>query len=122
MRLGVSVMASLIIGVAAGLTAAAAGAQGLDSPCDGDHNDRITAPAAQGCAERRFNVAGESADGLSEEQFAAAFSYADGLRHQFTQVDQDGDGRISREEWMSWFGPAHAGTTNGAGGRHSGTD
>jgi hypothetical protein len=35
---------------------------------------------------------------------------ADSLRQQFGQVDQDGDGQISRDEWMAWFGPAYAAT------------
>ena len=46
---------------------------------------------------------------------------AAGLREQFGRVDQDGNGRISRDEWVAWFGPAYAAmrTTNGAQG---GTD
>jgi hypothetical protein len=44
------------------------------------------------------------------------------LRRQFIQTDEDGDGRISRDEWLRSFGPAHAGPTVGAGRRYSGMD
>ena len=61
-----------------------------------------------GCAELRFDLASQGADGLAEKQFAAALPGADGLRQQFMQADEDGDGRISREEWLRWFGAVHA--------------
>jgi hypothetical protein len=122
MGLGVPVAVSVIIALVAGLTATPGGAQELRLVCDADHDGAVTAAEAQGCAERRFELARGAADGLAEEQFAAALLDADGLRQQFGQVDQDGDGRISREEWMRSFGPAHAETTNGAVGWHSGSD
>jgi hypothetical protein len=122
MRLGVPVMVSVIIGVSAGLTATPGATQELRGVCDAGAEGTLTAEEAQGCAEQGFDLARGAADGLAEEQFAAALPNADGLRQQFRQVDQDGDGRISREEWMRSFGPAHAETTNGAVGRHSGSD
>jgi hypothetical protein len=108
MRLGVPLM-GLVIVVAAGLSVTPGGAEDLRSVCDSDHNGTVAAAEAQGCAERRFDLARGGADGLVQGQFAAALPDADGLRQQFAQVDQDGDGRISRDEWMSWFGPAYAG-------------
>jgi hypothetical protein len=122
MRLGVPVLRSVIVGVAAGVVAAAVGAQQLVSPCDGAPHGADTALASPGCAEQRFDVLRQGADGLGEEQFAAAMPGADGLRQQFIRVDEDGDGRISRDEWLRWFGPAHAGPTVGAGSRYSGID
>ena len=59
-------------------------------------------------ARAPFDLARQGADGLGEKQFAAALSGADGLRQQFIQADEDGDGRISRDEWLRWFGPALA--------------
>jgi hypothetical protein len=123
MRLGVPVMLSVIIAAAAGLTAAApAGAQELQFLCDADQDGTVTAAEAQGCAEQRFDLARGGADALAEEQFAAALPDEDGLRRQFARVDQDGDGRISREEWMSWFGPAYADTTGAQEGQLNRTD
>ena len=113
MRLGVPVMVSVIIGASAGLAPTLGGTQELRGVCDAGAEGTLTAEEAQGCAERRFDLARGAADGLAEQQFAAALPDADGLRQQFGQVDQDGDGRISRNEWMRSFGPAHAETTKG---------
>ena len=105
MRRGVPVLRSVIIGVAVGLMAAAAGAQQLRSSCGGASKSR---PRSAGRAAQRFELARRGADGLGEEQFAAAATAAEGLRQQFIQADDDGDGRISRDEWLRWFGPAFA--------------
>ena len=73
--------------------------------------------SALGGAGQPFDFARQGADGLGEKQFAAALSGADGLRQQFIQADEDGDGRISRDEWLRWFGPALA--DKAADGRQS---
>ena len=122
MRLGVPVMASVIIAAAAGLTTAPGGAEELQFLCDTDRDGAVPAEETQGCAEQRFDLAPGAADGLAEEQFATALPDADGLRQQFGQVDQDGDGQISRDEWIAWFGPASAATTQAMEGRPSGTE
>jgi hypothetical protein len=108
MRLGVPGMAALIIGAVAGLAALSGGAQELRLSCAGDPDGALAAGKAQGCAEQRFG-----ADGLAEEQFVTGAGDADGLRAQFARMDEDGDGRISRDEWLRSFGPAHAGLTHG---------
>ena len=104
MRLGVPVLTSVMIGVSAGLIAAGAGAEELRSSCESPRSR----PGMRGGAEQHFDLARQGADGLGEKQFAAALSGADGLRQQFIQADEDGDGRISRDEWLRWFGPALA--------------
>lgn len=107
MRLGVPGMAALIIGAGAGLASLSGGAQGLRQSCSGDHDGALAAGKAQGCTEQRFGV------GQAEEQFVTGAGDADGLRERFARMDQDGDGRISRDEWMRSVGPAHAGLTHG---------
>ena len=121
MRLGVPFLRAVIVVAAAGLLPAAVGAQQTQFPCDADDGGAVTAEEAQVCAAQRFDLARGSADGLAEAQFAAALPDAAGLREQFGRVDQDGNGRISRDEWVAWFGAAYAAmrTTNGAQG---GTD
>jgi hypothetical protein len=108
MRLALPVRMSVIIGVAAGLVVSAAHAQQVLSSCDGGPDRSVSAQGSLGCAEQRFDLARQGADGLGEEQFAAAVAGAEGLRRQFLQADEDGDGRISRDEWLRSFGPAHA--------------
>jgi EF hand len=119
---GVPVLISVVIGVAAGLVTAAAGAQQLPSSCHGGPDGSVSAQDAGGRAEERFDRARQGAAGHGEQQLAAALPGAEGLRRQFIQADDDGDGRISRDEWLRSFGPAHAGLAAGAGSRSSGTD
>jgi hypothetical protein len=108
MRLGVPFMGLVIAVVAGGLSASPGSAEELRSECNADDDGTDTAADAQGCAEQRFERARGDADGLAQGQ-VAALPDADGLRQQFAQADQDGDGRISRDEWLAWFGPAYAG-------------
>ena len=122
MRLGVPLMVSVIVTLAAALAAPPGAAQNLRVGCDADQDGAVTAEEAQGHAEQRFDVARGNAAGLAEEQLAAALPDADGLRQQFAQADRDGDGRISRDEWIAWFGPAYAGATKAAEGPQNGTD
>ena len=121
MRLGVPAMVSVIVAVAAGLSATPGSAQALLFMCDPDHDGTITAAESQACAEQRFDLARDGADALAEEPFIAALADADGLQQQFGQVDRDGDGRISRDEWLAWFGPAYA-EAKARAGQLNGTD
>jgi EF hand len=122
MRLGVSLMSLAIVAVAVGLTGPPGGAQELRSGCNANRDGRVSAAQGQGCAEQRLELARGRSDRLAEKQFATAWPDADRLRQQFAQVDRDGDGRISRDEWMAWFGPAYAGTANPAEAQLNGTD
>jgi hypothetical protein len=66
-------------------------------------------------------LAHRAANGAGEEQFPAALPGAHGPRQQFIRADVDGDGRISRDEWLRWFGSRQAGTAaiGDPGGRAS---
>jgi EF hand len=108
MRLAIPVQISVIMGIAAGLAVTAAHAQQVLSSCDGGSDGSVSAQQSLGGAEQRFDLLRQGANARDEEQFAAALPGADGLRQQFIQADEDGDGRISRDEWLRWFGPAHA--------------
>ena len=107
MRLGVPLMVSVIVAAAAGPAAFPGAAQNLRAGRDAD-DGMVTADEARGCAGQRFEVVREGAGRPAEEQLGAALSDADALQRQFAQVDRDGDGRISRDEWLQWFGPAYA--------------
>lgn len=91
MRLGVPVVASLIVGVVTGLTPVPGTAQQSSSTCALDRQGALT-----------------TEDAGPAEQPAVALPDAEALRQQFVEADQDGDGRISRDEWLRAFGPAHA--------------
>lgn len=108
MRSGVPIAIWMVLGAAASLTPTPAAAQDLRFACAADHDGAITAQESQGCAERRFFVVGEGANAPAAEQLAAGLPDADSLQQQFAQADRDGDGQISRDEWMLWFGRAYA--------------
>ena len=108
MKVGVPVAVAVIIGVAAGLAARPGGAEQPQLVGDADRGVNTEAEAL-GCAAQRFDLSREVADGRAEEKFAAAVSDVEVIRRQFGQADRDGDGRISRDEWLAWFGPAYAG-------------
>jgi hypothetical protein len=119
MWLGGPMLSALIIGVAAGLIGTAAGAQ--QPPSSSNDEPEVRAAKSSGCAEQRCALAHRAADGAGEEQFPAALPGAHGPRQQFIRADVDGDGRISRDEWLRWFGSRHAGTAaiGDPGGRAS---
>ena len=39
---------------------------------------------------------------MSADQFGKAFPGADSPSELFEQVDEDGDGKVTRAEWMNW--------------------
>jgi hypothetical protein len=110
MRLGVAVLTSMMIVVSAGLLAVAEAGE-LRSSYDG--GPQVSALESRNCAEQRLDLARPGADRAGEEQFAADLSGVDDLRQQFIQADEDGDRRISRDEWLRWFGPAVADKADG---------
>jgi hypothetical protein len=117
MRLAISVLMSVTIGAAAAFVGPPAHAQQALSSCDGRPHGSAPAQDFLGCAEQRFDFLRQGAEELDEEQFAAAVPGAEGLRRHFLRVDEDGDGRISRDEWLRWFGPAQADQAPGLAGR-----
>jgi hypothetical protein len=114
---GVPLMLGVVVALAAGVAAPRGGAQELPIGRDHGRDRALAAEQRHGCAEQRLDVARGDAAGRAEGPFAAASAEADGLRRQFGQADRDGDGRISREEWLAWFGPAQAGATTSTQGR-----
>ena len=66
----------------------------------------LPALARYQAGKTRLDRARPGADKLGEKQFAAALSGADGLRQQLIQADEHSGGRIGRDEWLRWFGPA----------------
>lgn len=121
MRFGIPVTGAAIFGMAS-MAALTLNAQELSFVCDTDNDGTITAEGSQGCAEQRFETVRGGADELGEQEFATAFPEAEGPQEQFAQVDQDGNGKISRQEWMSWHDQAFAEATAESAGEMAGAD
>ena len=105
LRTSVRMSGAVVGGVS--LTTPVAGAQQL-SLCDGAAGSSVAATDSHKQAEAPMDLARQGAAGLGEERLGGALPGAEGLRQRFLQADADGDGRISREEWLRSFGPAHA--------------
>ncbi len=78
--------------------------------CDEDGNGYISANEADDCAGRDYDaLLGSDGDGLSEEDFTSAYD-----AETYSTVDADGDGMVSREEYVAWrqeeFGAALGGS------------
>jgi hypothetical protein len=96
---------------------AEAGRQFLAASCDADSDSYISAEEARTCAEQHFGGAGGGQEAMREEQFGAAFPGAGNTRELFGQVDEDGDGQVSRAEWMNWQEQGFSAATEASEGR-----
>ena len=60
----------------------------------------LAATAPEAAAQEPQTVS--HADGLSHGQLAEARTSADTAKRLFFRIDQNGDGRITPEEWWTW--------------------
>jgi hypothetical protein len=70
--------------------------------CDLDDDGMVTAAEANTCAEEEFGEFTADEDYLTEEQFGTMYQGTGEPGDVFVEIDQDGDGEISRQEWVSW--------------------
>jgi Ca2+-binding EF-hand superfamily protein len=79
--------------------ASVAGAQQLQLACDTNNDGSVDAKESSLCMEQRFDeIAKEEV--LTEEVLSTNASGEKGP--VFAEVDENGDGKVSREEWTSW--------------------
>lgn len=97
-------------------TEAAAGAE-AQTGMEGD-DEFVTSEQARSDAERQFDELGRGEEYLTQEHMGTAFPEAEG-EDLFAQIDEDGDGQISREEWINWREGGFAEATQGTEGRMS---
>ena len=67
-----------------------------------DNNHYITANEASSCTEQRFEQIRAGQEGLGPQQFGKALPAVQNPGELFKEVDQDHDGKISRQEWSQW--------------------
>lgn len=97
-------------------TGTATGAQ-AQAGADVDQDEFVTADEARTAAEQQFQEFGGGQEYMTEEQFGTAFPEAGDAQGMFAQIDEDGDGQISREEWMNWREQGFAEATQGTEGQ-----
>ncbi len=109
MRTTTATALALLLGLGLALPAAA-----QQAGADVDQDQFVTAEEAAAFDEQRFGEITGGGEEMTEEQFTGAMTGAEDPTAIFSEVDQDGSGQISRDEWMQWrqqrFTEATAGT------------
>ncbi len=100
---------------AAGVTnPEAAASAAIAAGADADQDQYVTGEEAAAYDEQRFGAITGGQEYMTREQFGAELTGSKAVAATFEQVDEDGDGQISRAEWLLWrqqrFGEATAGT------------
>jgi EF hand len=86
--------------------------------CDVDGDGFVNVDEARVCDTQRFSDLAGEGDSLTEELFATGM--ADSTTDPsatFAEIDADGDGEVSQEEWLLWREQGFAAATEGTGGR-----
>lgn len=104
--LNTSTALALAFGLGVALTGPAAAQQqelqDMPAVCDQDGNGFISTTEAADCTEREATTLFGDSEGMTEEQFSEAYGDQDDVEGMFGDVDADGDGEISQQEWMDW--------------------
>jgi hypothetical protein len=96
---------------------AQAGRQFLSDSCDTSTDNYISAEEARACAEQHYGAAGGGQASMSADQFGKAFPAADNPSELFKKVDEDGDGKVTLAEWMTWHEQGFSAATESSEGR-----
>jgi hypothetical protein len=74
-------------------------AQQIQFACDANNDNVVDATESRLCTDREFDEIAPGETALSEERLLSAMQGREGALPSFSEIDQDGDGQISREEW-----------------------
>lgn len=88
--------------------------------CDADGNGNLSETEASDCAARGWATWTEE-DVMTEEQFGAAWG-RENSREVFAEVDADGDGNLTSDEWRAWHEEQFASRSEASGGEMSTED
>jgi hypothetical protein len=94
-----SMALALALGTGAYLSVPAA-AQQLQYACDENGDGLVDSSESRSCTERNFDEIAADEEVLTEERLSAIAH--GGHSMTFAEVDQNGDGEVSREEWTRW--------------------
>ena len=90
---------AVALGTGAHLSGPAA-AQQLQYACDENGDGFVDASESRTCTERQFDELAAGEKVLTEERLSAIGQGEQG--RTFSEVDENADGEVSREEWASW--------------------
>ena len=91
-------------------------AQQIQFACDANDDGFVDATESRLCTDAEFDEIAEGEEDLTEEQLLARAKGEQDLSPTFSDVDENGDGQISREEWVDFSDHRFAGATEATGG------
>jgi hypothetical protein len=106
---------ALALGLGAYLCDPAA-AQQVQYACDENADGYVDATESRLCTDAEFDEIAAGEQVLTEELLSARAEGQEGMP-TFAEVDQNGDGQISREEWIAFGEQRFTGATEASGGR-----
>jgi hypothetical protein len=112
---------SLALGLSLVLHGPAA-AQQVQFACDANDDGNVDAAESRLCTDAEFDRIAPGEQALTEERLKAMAEGGQGIQPTFAEVDENGDGQISREEWVAYSDRRFAGATEASGGRMSTED
>jgi hypothetical protein len=121
MKLGFGSTA-LVLGLGLGLhLSGSAAAQQVQFACDQNGDGSVDATESRLCTDREFDEIAPGETALTEEQLFAKMT-GKGVAPSFGEIDQNGDGQISRAEWSDFSAQGFAGATEASGGKMTSED
>ena len=113
-------LGSTALALALGLAAypiGPAAAQQIQYTCDENGDGFVDATESRLCSEREFDEIAAGEEVLTEERLAAAGQAAGSTPLTFAELDQNGDGQITRDEWSGYVEERFAGAAEATGGQ-----
>lgn len=92
---------ALIFGLGLGVASLPAGATQHMLDYDTDSDGIVDAEEASAYAEQEYDDITADED-LTEERFGTMYQGTGDSAEAFAEIDEDGDGEISAEEWVRW--------------------
>jgi EF hand len=94
-----------------------AAAQQIQFDCDANDDGSVDAAESRLCTDREFDEIAPGETALTEEQlFAKMMTGKEGVAPTFAEIDQNGDGQVSRAEWSDFSAERFAEATKAGGG------
>jgi hypothetical protein len=110
---------ALVVGFGLAAASGPAAAQDEDvfanpEVCDADGNGNLSEMEASDCAERGWATWTEE-DAMTQEEFSEAWS-GENSSEVFAEIDDDGDGNLTSDEWRAWHEEEFAFRSEESGG------
>jgi hypothetical protein len=104
------------LGLCVHLTGFAA-AQQIQFACDANDDGSVDVAESRLCTDREFDEIAPGETALTEEQlFAKMMTGKGAVAPTFAEIDQNGDGQVSRAEWSDFSAQRFADATKAGGG------